>query len=716
MKYAALAVLCIASMSALEDPGTTRNVRDAMANTSAIQSASTTARTVNQHFPAALHVSSYSRATDSAETHERLLFSISEFHAAWQQAWRDSETARNRSQRARSAMRLRLPFLHCHNDGRDFGALNGMVSASTLNADSVATRNYRVLEITSKDSRYAVCPSWLLTTSVDLALDESLGRDGALLDSLRAPIQLRRAKLLTQLDSGAEAWPRDGWIAGQRVRLYLDQDDATRAIFATKTCRAAAWWCAALAGYVDARKGGTVQAELMFEQMRKDMPTAVRCSWEDISNLFAPTERKNYEALSCDARIASNIRLWWLADPLYRTRANERRVEHDMRRVEIALRKDVLQDERYTWVAKEGGDVLAQMIERYGWPVYTAWAGFDEDTNHTGYLDGFSSPPMAPYTTFEYSLDRVHTIPPWQFVAAPFTVTASSWKLREENAKGEPVTTWWPDEHFRPARPLVQLAEGQTAMFRRQSQAIVAVAAQLNHAEVAAEPSAKFAAMLLTSTAPDKVDSLAEAVGAPNTTVALRGLVDAKARIMSFEIQGIQNSAVDARTRFAVTPPPPLDSMKLGDVAISDPALLRVDADAMLPPASEELLDRMLGTVHLTSKLRRVGVYWETYGVSAGDTVKVSVRVIEDAQISAVRRLGMNLNVADNPNRAIMQQWTEPDAQRGTRTLDGPIPVQVRTIVLNLSQLQPGPYVLEVGIERKDGTTATGRRQIFIEP
>lgn len=697
MKYATLALLCSISISAFASSGRTPNAVE------------------HRNVAGALFTHTTANTADSAETHERLLLGISEFHAAWQQAWRDSEVARNRSQRARLGMRLRLPFLHCHNDGRDFGAINGVVGVSALRADSVTDRNYRVLEITSKDFRYAVCPSWLLTTSVDMALDESQGRDGALLDSLRAPIQALRAKLLLQLDSGARLFPRDGWITGQRTRLYLDQDDTAHASLTTRTCQAAAWWCSALAGYVYARTGDMWQAEQAFAQMRNTMPAATRCTWEDLRNLLALAEREGYGALSCEARIVANVRLWWLADPLYRTRANERYVEHDMRRVEIALRQDISQDERYTWVTKEGGDVLAQMIERYGWPVYTAWAGYDEDTNHTSYLEGFNSPPMAPYTTFEYSLDRVHTIPPWRLVSEPFRMTASSLMLREEDAKGAPVTTWWPDEHFRTQRPLVQLAEGQTAMFRRQSQAVVAVAVQVNHAELVAEPTAIFDAMLLTTTEPGKVDSLAQGAVAANANIALRGLVDSKSRILSFEVQGVQNSATDARTRFAVTPPLPLDSMKSGDFAVSDPALLRIDDGATLPAPSEELLDRMLGTVHLTPALRRIGVYWETYGVSANDTVKISVRVIEDAPISGVRRLGMNLNVADNPNRAIVQQWTEPDIQRGTRTLDGPIPVQMRAIVLNLSQLQPGPYVLETAVERKDGTVATGRRQIVIE-
>lgn len=652
--------------------------------------------------------------TDSLATRERLLVSIGEFQAGWQQLWRDGEEFRRRTKRQQQQMRPRLPFLHCHNDGRDFGASDGRVGLKQFQDDSVVVRDYLLMEMVSAYSRYAVCPTWLMSPTIEQALDESITRDGALIDSLRAPAKALRARLLTELDSSARRFPADGWIAGQRTRFYLDQEDVRVALAAAKSCQGERWWCQALLGYVNARTTQLWSAESLFVEMRNVMPREKRCAWENLSNLLAPSERKTYLDLSCDARIATNTRLWWMADPLLRTPANERFVEHEMRRVEIALRTDVAQDERFTWVPKDGGDVMAQMIERYGWPAYTAWAGYDEDTNHTTYLDGFKSPPMTPYTTFEYSLGRVHTMPSWSAIIDPFTVSDSNWTLRKETAKGEPATNWWPHEHYRPERPIVQLAEGQTAMFRRQSQVVVAVAVRINHPSIMRENTTTRDAMLLTTIKPGQVDSLALAPIRPGGTAALRGLVDARPRIMAIESQGPTSESPDARTRFAVTPPPPLDSMKPGEIAVSDPALLVVD-DTSLPPPSEDLLDRMLGTVRVATKSRRIGVYWETYGLSATDTVTVYVRIVADAPLSALRRLGMGLNVAANPNREIVQKWTEPDAERGTRTLDGPVPVQMRTITLNLSQLQPGPYQLEVGLERKDGMSAFGRRRIVIE-
>jgi hypothetical protein len=161
-------------------------------------------------------------------------------------------------------------------------------------------------------------------------------------------------------------------------------------------------------------------------------------------------------------------------------------------------------------------------------------------------------------------------------------------------------------------------------------------------------------------------------------------------------------------------PPPSLAELKAGEIAVSDPVLLDLQADAVnLDQPTEALLDQMLNTVNVDRRHRRIGVYWETYGISATDTITVSVRVATDEQLSAMRRLGMRLNLAENPNREVVQSWTLPDPQRGSSIVAGRVPIGINAIVLNLSQLQPDSYVLEVSIERA-GVVATGRRRITV--
>ena len=66
--------------------------------------------------------------------------------------------------------------------------------------------------------------------------------------------------------------------------------------------------------------------------------------------------------MPCDQRDGVNGRIWWVADPLYMTRGNERRTEHFSRMVHTALWKDAANTYGTSW----GGD-LAELMLRFGW-------------------------------------------------------------------------------------------------------------------------------------------------------------------------------------------------------------------------------------------------------------------------------------------------------------------------------------------------------------
>ena len=63
------------------------------------------------------------------------------------------------------------------------------------------------------------------------------------------PIGLARSRLVGVLDSAARLLPADGWIVGQLVRYLVEDGRAQDALAAARACRAASWWCAALAGF-----------------------------------------------------------------------------------------------------------------------------------------------------------------------------------------------------------------------------------------------------------------------------------------------------------------------------------------------------------------------------------------------------------------------------------------------------------------------------------
>ncbi|MEO7359127.1 MAG: hypothetical protein ABI120_02275, partial [Gemmatimonadaceae bacterium] len=188
-------------------------------------------------------------------------------------------------------------------------------------------------------------------------------------------------------------------------------------------------------GYVRGRNGEVHLAEVAFREMHAAMTPAQQCAWDDVRDLLPTSERNAYTGLSCNARVSATATLWWLADPLFRVAGNERQVEQESRRVEILLHSTLDQDERYSWNDKFGGDALRTLVQRYGWPGYTAWGGEYIDDDHTDYLEVRKAPRASPYTTFEYSIDRAQLLPSWGAVASPFTAPETSWILTN-------VRTW----------------------------------------------------------------------------------------------------------------------------------------------------------------------------------------------------------------------------------------------------------------------------------
>jgi hypothetical protein len=287
--------------------------------------------------------------------------------------------------------------------------------------------------------------------------------------------------------------------------------------------------------------------------MQQAMTPQQRCAWDDVRDLLDPGERNAYTSMPCATRVAAITRFWWLSDPLLRVAGNERQVEHNVRRVEVALHSALEQDERYTWTDRYGGDAMSSLVMRYGWPGYTGWGGDSIDDDHTDYLETRSSPRVSPYTTFEYSIDRVHTLPPWATVNSPFAAPEFSWALSPDDQLGQPYTEWWPDEHFRSRRRLVQLPEGQQAMLRRENGVRVAATVLLSHPLL--RTGAPLDVMLLSSTDASNVDTLSRRGIRAGTVGVLQGIIESKPALLAVEAVGTGGRAVDARARVGITPP-----------------------------------------------------------------------------------------------------------------------------------------------------------------
>lgn len=636
---------------------------------------------------------------------------ISEFHATWQTAWIASENYR-RSISNDHDRRGRHLYFHCH--AHNFLNPSGFVAQSEAKSWGLPKSFYRMFM--GGTTAFSVCPTWLLSTAIPLAQDESRWRDGALLSTYRERIARSRLGLVKELSKASSKDGADAWLRGQLVRLSLDARDPAGALAIASECSAPAWWCAGLRGLIHHARGDRA-ADSAFSQMRLSMSVQERCAWDDLSLLFETGDADAYLAVPCGKRGELNERIWWLADPLFRVAGNERRAEQESRRMSNLIRASVLQDERYPFDAARGGDAVGNVLARYGWPVYTSWGGTLEDREHTDYLakQTLRTPNAAPYTTFEYTLDAVSTIPSWRLISSPFESHLRDWMLHPEDSSGSPTDRWWPQEHFRPARRLLQMRTGQHAFVRRQSQVEIATAWRLSHPEIQREPRV-FDVMLLTTSGPDDIDSIAGARARGESSVYLRGFAKPGPTLLAVEALGVDGTLLDARTREGTLVPSPLSALGPREVDISDIALLAPLPDSALRSPSDELLQHMLPDLRLSRSARQVVLYWEAYGVRPADSATTSIGIVSARETGLLRRLGMIAGLASDPRHSVGIEWKDREPRGNTATLQGPTPVQMRTLQLNLGALEPGEYVIDVTIRLGDGRTTSRRTSVLLEP
>jgi hypothetical protein len=169
------------------------------------------------------------------------------------------------------------------------------------------------------------------------------------------------------------------------------------------------------------------------------------------------------------------------------------------------------------------------------------------------------------------------------------------------------------------------------------------------------------------------------------------------------------------RTRFGIMPPPTLSELKPGETGISEPVLISADESANDPDGA---LGQMLGTTVV--RTQKIGVYWETYGYAAGDSVDVAVVVARNEPLSKFRRLGMKLRIAGDINGSVAVRWSEPRAGHESWTIPSRVPIQARAVGLDLSRLEPGHYRVQVLAGRRGAagapTVMASRDFVFERP
>jgi hypothetical protein len=463
----------------------------------------------------------------------------------------------------------------------------------------------------------------------------------------KQPRVIKRAReaLVASLDSQAKKSPRDGWITGQRVRYLIEARNDTAALRVARECQAVEWWCAALEGLALHENGDGVGADSAFSRALRTMPAAERCKWTDMTPLLDPALRSRFKKVGCGKNEKVAERLWWLADPFWSLEGNERRNEHYARHTMAKIEEPARNTFNMSWSSD-----LREMIVRYGWARY--W------TREPG---TYAEPQNGPISGHE-ATPNYHFVP----VSLSADTMATSFKfdldLNSSSERYSPVM----------ARRVFEI-EPQVALFRRGDSTRVVVAYDVNGRKNL--DSMSFAGGL--ALAPDEKTPPTLSADSAGRKGALSAVVESKPHVMSLEVIDSVHRRGAAWKRLVLNMRP----RRPEEIALSDPLLFE-PTDSTVGDL-ETAMKVALGSNVV--KRGKVGIYWETYGLSQSDSTQPVSLTLTRIQVGALRRLGEQIGLASRMS-PLKIQWNQVNGST----------IAYRAVVLDLSLIPAGKYELTI--------------------
>ncbi|MEP6835597.1 MAG: hypothetical protein ABJB74_19580 [Gemmatimonas sp.] len=476
----------------------------------------------------------------------------------------------------------------------------------------------------------------------------------------RSDAKVERTQLITILERAAKVSPADDWVIGMLVRYDIEADRPDSALKAARVCAGTTWWCSALQGLALHTVNEHVAATAAFQRALKEMPEHLRCQWTEIGLWLSSdsTAQRAYRARPCEERMASDLKLFRLAQPLWSIPTNDLYNELLARHTMSAVHSLGRIPYDIGW----GGDLLESQI-RYGWPVN--WS-----VQNGGIAD-----PRPPSVIGHEPTPSYYFLADAKVLANPFVASSDDWNLNFKKARMRYAPRYASGFGIPPF---------QFARFRRGDSTVVAGAYRLiRELEMGRPP---YNAALVLDALDGKEPMISRRDNAP-ANAAILTKIGATPFIASLEIVA-PNGHRAARVREAVTPL--AATRKVSDI------LLTTKGDPSAKPSLETAAATAFGGADIDAGTT-IGLYWENYlDVTPSAPAQTLIRATR-VGASFMQRLGsvLKLSKAVQPVSQRISDPGRPDGQPG------------RSISLSWPQVPDGDYLLTLIVQNASGKDST---------
>lgn len=457
-----------------------------------------------------------------------------------------------------------------------------------------------------------------------------------------------RADFLAQLENLAQYSPTDPWILAQRVRYTIEQGlpDSAAAIASCST-----WWCRALSAYAYYYKGDVGRADSLYTRAMAQAPMGVRCDWNHLGQALEPPEKAVYDRLDCRQRDSADAYLFWRGRPAFSRPGNDVRVQWYARMTAIRA-----YGEGVTHHGMIGSRDYFEMLSRYG--METSYA---------------RRPPKEGY---EVNVVGLEPKPSYPFLAP---LEEGKWPPEASKPASRFSTT-------RFAKSIGTLENVQLARFRRgDSVVVVAGFNAVVNDTMFSSPAVTAGISLSNSPRAPTATTLRPAPGGRGS-LGVRGKAGG---VVSVELMDSVHRAFSIYRL-------PLDS---APATISD-LLITVPGDS-LPESPEQAATAVWPGLRVGVGAT-IGLYWETYGIAAADSLVGVTLSVEPVKPGFFGRLTQSIG---------LKSRVPPLRLAWSRRGEGGLDYAAHSVEVDLSRLKTGSYV--VTVELSDGRRTTRHIEII---